>query len=191
MAFELPHLPMIGLTDEQMQIYWQKLVEAIEAQENSQNDIIATLNDTVADLAAAIANISTVTMNQKIATSWTVPENLITATDAGTDATISVASHARLYGDGTKVDPVAAHTFTGQAYNTTYGIYYDDPTTADATPTYQITTTLARAQNNFATGRHRVGEVTTPVAAGAPSYGGTVPAGSGYSVGSSGRYSSY
>lgn len=162
---------------------------------------IASSGDAAAALAAASAaqttadtaqiTADTVKRDDAITVSWTVPEGCISAADAGSDVTITVATHARLYGDGTKLDPVTGTTFTGKAYSTTYGIYYDDITRADATPSYQITTTLAQAQNGFVAGRHRVGEITTPAAAGAPTAGGTVPSGSGVSTGSSGRYPSY
>lgn len=100
----------------------------------------------------------------------------LTATDAGTDVTISISAHTRVYSDGTSVS-VNAGNFTGMAYSTTYYIYYDDPTFAGGAVTYLTTTTQATAaQTND---RHLVGQVTTP-AAGQPPEDGYKPAVPGF-----------
>jgi len=66
------------------------------------------------------------------------------------------------------------------AYSTEYAIYYDDPTTANTTPTYHATTALNNAQPNFIVGRHYVDQVTTPAAGGGSvSGGGIKPPGGG------------
>ena len=38
-----------------------------------------------------------------IASSWTVPSNVLSAADVGSDVTITIADHTRYYGDGTSV----------------------------------------------------------------------------------------
>lgn len=88
--------------------------------------------------------------------------NILTATDAGTDATIIVDNHTRVYGDGTTL-AITGASLTGRAYSTTFFVYYDDPTRADTTPAFQTTTSEATAAQ---TGdRHLVGMVVTPAAA--------------------------
>lgn len=101
----------------------------------------------------------------------------LTASDAGTDATITISAHTRVYGDGTSVS-VSGGSLTGLAYDTTYYIYYDQPSRAGGSVTYQSTTDATVAAQ---TGdRHVVGSTTTPLAAGAPIDGDPVlPPGSG------------
>jgi hypothetical protein len=118
-----------------------------------------------ADAAAAITK-----RNDKISASATSPSNILTASDAGTDATITIASHTRLYGDATSLS-VTGGSITGLAYSTIYGVYYDDTTTANTTPTYHATTTLKNAMANFAAGRHYCGQVTTPASGGGSTSG--------------------
>lgn len=194
MAFTLPRMPSALPSDyEQFKLWWasaflpwwQQTVEAIEAQEARQDQaatdlaaVVAGLAAAVADITAAQADIIAVTTSDKISSSWTVPAKVLTAVDAGTDVTITIANHTRLYGDGSQL-AVTGGTFTGKAYSTNYGVYYDDLTCADTTPAYGITTTLSNAQNNFVAGRHRVGDLVTPGAGGAATSGGTNPPGSG------------
>jgi hypothetical protein len=92
----------------------------------------------------------------------------ITATDAGTNATISVSGHTRVYGDGTTVS-VNSGSVTALAYSTLYYIYYDQASRAGGAVTYQATTSQTTAAQTG--NRHLVGSVTTPAAAGAPNDG--------------------
>lgn len=137
-----------------------------------------TIEQHVTDLETQLADIQAVTRSDKITASWTVPAAVMTASDAGTSATITIASHTRVYGDGTQL-VVAGRTITGLAYSTDYGVYYDDPNCSDQTPSYIATTTAAEAQNNFVTGRHRLGVVTTPASGGTATTGGSLPPGGG------------
>lgn len=89
----------------------------------------------------------------------------LTATDAGTDASITISAHTRVYGDGTSL-AVSGGSLTGLAYSTFYYVYYVDPTRADTTPTYQATTSQTTAAQTGDT--HLVGAVSTPAAAGGP-----------------------
>lgn len=101
----------------------------------------------------------------------------LTATDAGSSATITISAHTRVYGDGTSV-AVSGGALTALAYDTLYYIYYDQPSRAGGSVTYQGTTdaTIAAQTGD----RHVVGSTTTPLAAGAPTHGRPVlPPGSG------------
>ena len=113
----------------------------------------ASTAQTAADDANSVASLS----------SSGVTPNPLTATDAGTDATIFVAAHTRVYGDGSTLAIAGPVSLTGRAYSTAYYVYYDDPTRQDTTPSYQTTTSEATAAQ---TGdRHLVGMVTTPASA--------------------------
>lgn len=95
----------------------------------------------------------------------------ITASDAGSGASITISTHTRVYSDGSSVS-VTGNTITGLAYSTIYYIYYDDPSFAGGTVAYQTTTTQSVAAQT--SGRHLVGQVTTP-AAGQPVTNGLKP----------------
>ena len=99
------------------------------------------------------------------------------ATDAGTNATITVSAHSRVYGDGTTV-AVAGGSITALAYSTLYYITYEDPTRAGGTVTYMTTTNAAVAAQTGNT--HVVGSIMTPAAAAPPQVGSPVlPPGAG------------
>jgi hypothetical protein len=109
---------------------------------------------------------------------------IVTASDAGTDATVTIANHTRVYPVQGSIDvpdvAITGGSITGLAYSTTYFIYYDDTTLADTTPTFQATTVSADAQVGAAAGRHFVGYVTTPASGGgSTSGGGGAPPGGG------------
>jgi hypothetical protein len=97
--------------------------------------------------------------------------NPITATNAGSDATIVIAAHDRVYAD--KTVACSASTITGAAYSTTYLIYYDDGNRVGGAVSYQITTSAAVAYNSATyPDRHFVGFVTTPASGGGGTTGG-------------------
>lgn len=171
-----------GVPSQQFQSLWQRTVENIEsalAQLQDQIDLItaaqnaadaaqdaadtATAAAAAADAAATTAQGAADTANStaSLANSG-VTGITITATDAGSDATINISSHTRVYADGTSVS-VTGGSVTGLAYSTLYYIYYDDPARAGGAVTYQATTsegTAAQVGN-----RHTVGSATTPAAA--------------------------
>lgn len=162
------------------QRYMDELCKRIEGSVNDLTAIVADLAAAQADIAIAQADIvanqsatDAVALNDKISSSATDPSVVTTAVDAGTDATITIAAHTRRYGDGSTL-AVSGGSLTGKAYSTLYAIYYDDPTTADTTPTYIATTVLKDAQPNAASGRHYVDQITTPAS------GGGVTGGGGY-----------
>jgi hypothetical protein len=164
----------------------QRVCEQIEAAFDNQQDQITAIADLqaqqtaqLAQILAAQATADTAKKNDKISASATVPSLVVSASDAGTDATITINGHTRQYGDGTSL-AVSGGSITGLAYSTEYAVYYDDPTTANATPTYQATTTLKDAQPNAADGRHYVDQVTTPPSGGGSTSGGGIkPPGGG------------
>lgn len=173
--------------------WWQSVVETIEAQEaiqdativalqEAQLDIIAAqeeLEDQLALIVAAQATADAVQTSNAISASWMTPPSVLSAADAGTDATITVAGFTRYYDDGTSV-AVTGATLTGLAYSTTYAVYYDDETREDTTPTFATTTFTGTARHNFAAGRHYVDTITTPASGGgATSGGGYLPPGGG------------
>lgn len=195
MSLSIPPLPPFQPNWPDFQVWWQLAKQAIETEVGAAEAAAQAASDAATANAAAIAALSaasaaqttantadtkadTVTINDKITASWTVPAGVVSAVDAGSSVTITVAAHTRVYGDGSQVS-VTGHTFTGKAYSTDYGIYYDDLTASDTTPPYQITTNLTRAQNSYAAGRHRVAVVTTPAAGSPPTTGGSTPPGGG------------
>lgn len=151
------------------------LADAAQTQANTAttNAATATTNAATAQTAANLAK-----LNDKISASATVPSNSLTATDAGANATITIAANVRQYGDGTSLS-VSGGSLTGKSYSTVYAIYYDDATVADTTPTYVATTTLKDAQPGKVSGRHYVGQITTPASGGGATGGGYVPPGGG------------
>lgn len=103
----------------------------------------------------------------------------ITATDAGSDVTISVSAHVRHYADGSQVN-VNAGSVTALSYSSHYWLFYDQASLAGGAVTYQATTNGPDALTTAAGGahpdRHLVGDVQTPAALGAPIPGdGAVP----------------
>lgn len=165
---------------------WQKNCETVEANDADIEAALADITTLQADMLLRIAEIeevldiaNTAKKNDKISASATDPSVVVSATDAGSDATIAIAAHTRRYGDGTTL-AVGAGSITGLAYSTLYTVYYDDPTCANATPTYQASTELEDGQPNAADGRHYVDQITTPASGGGgTSGGGYLPPGGG------------
>jgi len=169
-------------TDKFQQDY-QKNIEAIETAVNNIADTLAAIQaaQTAADAAnaaAATANdaADAVTSQNALSTSY-VTGLTISATDAGSNATITISAHSRHYpqpdGSETTVS-VSGGSLTARAYSTSYWIYYDDPTRAGGAVAYQSTTTQTTAAQIG--DRHFVGAVTTPAAAGGPVSGKTLQA---------------
>lgn len=106
---------------------------------------------------------------------------LLTASDAGSSATITVSAHSWDY-PGENADVArAGGAITGLSYSTAYHVYFDDSTLAAAAPTYHTATNQADALNSTAHPyRHYLGSVTTPASGGGPVDGGG--GGGGYCV---------
>lgn len=151
--------------------------------EAAQTDIIAVQTAQAAQLTqilAAQAAADAVHLNDSISASWTSPGSVLSASDAGTSASIAIASHTRKYGDGTQLTGISAGSLTGLAYSTVYYVYYDDSTRASTSPVYHSSTNPNDALPNAAIGRHSLGFVTTPASGGGATTGGYTPPG-GYS----------
>ena len=136
----------------------QAAAEAANAAAAVAQDAAATAQvaaEVANDAAAAVGSEGTITAS---GTSGLT----LTAADAGTDATVNISAHTRIYGDGSSLS-VSAGSITGLAYSTDYWVFYDDPTRAGGAVTYQHSTDPADAVQ---TGdKHSVGAVTTPAAA--------------------------
>lgn len=91
----------------------------------------------------------------------------ITATDAGSDATISISAHSYIYGNPLQFpeSAVDAGTVTGLAYSTKYYLSYDDEEIDGGAVTFLANTdyedSLVSDTNPF---RHYVGVILTPAA---------------------------
>ena len=138
-----------------------------------------TANTGVTNAATAQTTADVVKINDAISSSWPVNGSsfaVLSATDAGTNVTITVVTHTRNYGDITNVSVTGA-SITGLAYTTDYYVYYDDPTRVGGGVTYHATTNPVTASYNEASGRHFCGGITTPASGGAPTSGGASSAG--------------
>lgn len=180
MPRRLDRLQAANMSDRGIQTWAQRICEQLETALDGIDTELGALAaaqaaQATADAAQAAAN--SVDLNDKISASSVIPANVITATDNGTNVTITIASHTRVYGDGSQVS-ITGDTLTGN-YSTTYGIYYDDSTCSDTTPSFQKTTVATRALPNFTNGRHFVGTVDTPASGGAATTGGSTPPGTG------------
>lgn len=123
--------------------------------------------------AASQKLIPMVNAGGKLSTQSTQP---LTATDAGSDASINVASHSVQFGSGVGAVSYNSGSITGLAFSTVYYVYADDPTYAGGAVTYLATTNANTATAND--GRYYVGKVTTP-ANGAGDTGGGYGGGGG------------
>ena len=88
------------------------------------------------------------------------------------DLTITIDTHERVYGDGTRVT-VAGSTLTVAAYSTRYWITYLDPARTGGTVTYVATDNYLNAAQQG--DRHVVGDLVTPADAAAPPTNGNGP----------------
>lgn len=107
----------------------------------------------------------------------------LSATDAGTTATIAIAAHSRVYSD--KTVSVSASSITGLAFGTFYWVYYDDAARAGGAVTFAaLDPAVDDAADAFNSethpARHSVGYITTPAdGAAGTGGGGSGPPGSG------------
>lgn len=139
----------------------------------------ATTANTAATAAQTTAD--TVKRDDSISTSWPSPGTAVSASDAGSDATITIANHTRHYSN-TDTASVTGGSITGLAYSTTYYVYYDQTSRAGGAVTYHATTNPNTALPGAAAGRHYVAVVTTPAS------GGTATTGTGSSGGGGGSF---
>lgn len=185
MAFELPRLPPLGLSEDELQVYWQLLVEKVEEQVTSLTAAIADIAAAQADATAAAADATAAARELARINSYPNPTDVLSAADVGASVTVTMAAHTRVYPVQGSIDvpdkALNLRTKTGLSFSTKYWIYYDDTTLNDATPTLQATTSVDEAQVGAAAGRHVVGVITTPADGGGSTSGGGYlpPGGSG------------
>jgi hypothetical protein len=117
---------------------WQRNCETVEANFTDISGLVAdlaaqlalitaaqnTANTAVTNAATAQTSADTVKRDDAISTSWTSPGTILSATDAGSNATITIANHTRKYTDATSKS-VTGSSITGLAYSTSYAVYYD------------------------------------------------------------------
>lgn len=151
------------------------------------NDLTAQLTQIQQAQAAASAAQTDATAAAREAArinSYTVPTIVLSAADAGTDATVTIDAHTRYYPVQGAIDvpdlALSGGMITGLAFSTAYWVYYDDTTLANAAPVYLAATNPTTAQVGTAAGRHFVGKITTPAD------GGTATTGTGGSTPPSG-----
>lgn len=143
--------------------WWDTFAKQIET-------FASDITNALTQAGIAITTANSANNVAKLAGSGT--ENLtLSATDAGSDASIMISAHNRLYADGTTVS-LDAGTLTGLAYSTKYYIHYDDSSFAGGAVTYQASTTDTAASQTGST--HFVGIITSPAAAD-PDTGGVTP----------------
>jgi hypothetical protein len=144
--------------------FWQNTVGKIAAAFNATTAANAAAIVATNAAATALNAAQTVTNVSAISNSF-VTGVTITATDAGSNVTLTISAHTRVYGDGSSV-AVFAGSITGLPYSTLEYVYYDDAARVGGAVTYLATTSSATAAQ--AGIRHTVGSATTPAALGAP-----------------------
>jgi hypothetical protein len=160
---------------------WQKAMEAIEESFAGLAASVAAIE--AAQAAADAANLAAAAANTAAATAQTAAETVeassalansyttgltITATDAGTSATITISAHTRVYGDGSSVS-VMGGSLTGLAYSSSFWVGYVDAARTGGAVTY--TSSASIQGNGTSADYHFVGAVTTPAALGGPEPG--------------------
>jgi hypothetical protein len=175
-----------GMTPSQQAIIDQRKCAAIE-------EAFADLTSQVAAIAAAQATGTAAAREAARISSYPNPGGILSAADVGTDCTITITGHTRVYPVQGLVDvpdvAITGGTLTGKAFSTRYYIYYDDATLALTSPTFVATTVAATAQVGAAAGRHFLGYVDTPADGGTATAGeGGGPPGGGGGGGTTGRY---
>jgi hypothetical protein len=141
---------------------------------NNLRGTATTAQETAETAADGVTEVATLTSSG-------VTPNPLSASDAGANASVSIANHTRVYGDGTTVSVIGG-SVTALAYSTLYYVYYDQPSRAGGSVSYAVTTNEASAAQ--VGDRHLVGTVTTPAAAApdtdgeyvrSPGVGGIIP----------------
>jgi hypothetical protein len=170
----------------------QDQLDAIEALQTQQTAILADLASQLAQIITAQATADAAAREAARINSYPNPGSVLSAADVGSDCTVTIANHTRVYPVQGSIDvpdvSITGGTITGLAFSTRYYVYYDDTTLSNTTPTFLATTTSATAQVGAAAGRHFVGYIDTPADGGGSTsgIGGGTPGGGG--GGSGGGY---
>lgn len=177
MTLKLPTLPPQQPTWPQFQLWWQQVVDQVNANEAGQADIIEQQANQIDALGNAQLRLA-------IGNSFTIPTMILTAADVGVNVTITIAAHVRRYPDGAEMS-ITGGTITGLPFSTAHAVYYDDAARENSAPSFFAVTDLETAQANYAEGRHYLGTLTTPANGAGNTTGGAPPPGSGYTAGAS------
>jgi hypothetical protein len=158
-------------------IAFQRHCEQIEAANAEQAAINASLASQLAQIVTAQSTATAAARESARIASYPNPGSVLSAADVGTDCTITIAGHIRVYPVQGSIDvadvSITGGSLTGKAFSTRFYVFYDDTSLASTTPTFQATTDSATAQVGAAAGRHFVGFVDTPAD------GGTATSGTG------------
>lgn len=158
-----------------MQRFYQGNVEETEKSINGIAATITVLQRALEDVAAAQAKAEeasaaadVVSKDSALQSSYTDPIGVLTA---NADGTVDIASHTRVYGDGSSV-AVTGATLSGYGAGDNVRPYYDDIEQAGGAVTWLASTSGVISQTN---GIHLVGvavipAATEPPAVGTPSY---------------------
>lgn len=203
MPLTLPHFErQVALVEESrvptstFHRWWQTVVRnlitaftKIEQQTNDLSVVVADLQAVVdqqtimiADIQAAQTAADAAQLDATAAAreaarinSYPSPSSVLIAADAGTDASITIENHTRVYPVQGAIDvpdvAITGATIGGLAFSTKYFVYYDDSTLTATAPTFLVTTASATAQVGAAAGRHFLGTVTTPADGGTSTTG--------------------
>jgi chemotaxis protein histidine kinase CheA len=136
----------------------------------------------ITDAFNAQTTVDETTRDLTIFTGYSTPGEILTATDAGGTASITIDNHTRKYKAGVSDVSITGTTLTGLSFSTQYFIYYDDTTRSDTTPTFVATTDFDTASPQAADGRHYVGTVMTPADGAGDTSGGSAPPSAGGSI---------
>ena len=166
MTLRLPRMEsLLAIVDERgfpnlsFHQWWDQAMTQIEAEFGA---VEAAL---IAQQAAADAQAAADQVAAAGALTSSYPQGVsIAATDAGTDATVTISAHTRIYADGTSAS-VNSGVLTGLLYDTSYWIAYDDPTRSGGAVTY-VAYTTPQGNGTGSVSRHFVGAVQTPTSGG-------------------------
>lgn len=161
--------------------WWQEVVERVETSFNRLESIVLDIqavqqaaanaqqaaNDAQQAATDAQQAANSAGSTSKLSNSG-VDGLALSATDTGTDVTISVSNHTRVYSDSTQV-AVSGGNLPGYTYETVYYIFYNDPEFLGGNVSYQVTTVKTEAAQTGT--RHLVGQIFTPAAGGTDSTG--------------------
>jgi len=180
MAFRLPRLPVNWKDQPQLfERYWDETLSQIEKTLNAILDIPLIQQAVVDAQAAAIVAQNAADSAQNVADSQTAEASLVNSytsvpsgdlITAASTGSVTVANHTRTYGNPTLNPP---RSVTGATFATTalagavVRVFYDDPTRAGGSVTYQYT--VDPATPPVQTGnRHVVGAVLIPASGSQP-----------------------
>ena len=139
-----------GAATRQMQHFWQKTVERIEAR----FDALNTALEASALAATAVQAAQEVVQQVSLANSWVEPSSAVTASS---DGTVTIAAHTRYYSNTSSV-AVNGGSVTGFAPGNYVTVYYNDAARTGGAVSYLGTTGTISQEG----ATHIVGAVPIP-----------------------------